>query len=108
MSNRIVPVDPGATGRINKSAGKSATTEATGAGSRPGGTAGAAAPAGDRVELTGRGRIVAQAGELLASIPPVDDVRVAEVRLAIENGEYVIDAQKIADALLRSDLEIAT
>jgi flagellar biosynthesis anti-sigma factor FlgM len=43
---------------------------------------------------------------MLAAVPAIDQARVAEVRQAIENGEYVIDADSITDALLRSDLEL--
>ncbi len=37
----------------------------------------------------------------LASLPSVDSVRVAEVRAAIENGEYEADPDAIAEAMIR-------
>lgn len=105
MSNRIAPVDPGALGKMSKKPGKAGASDAAGTVTRA--SAGnLGADAGDKVELTGRGRAVAEAAALLQGISPIDQARVDEVRLAIQNGEYVIDADTIADALLRSDLEI--
>jgi len=37
----------------------------------------------------------------LAAIPDVDNGRVAEIRLALENGTLKIDAEKIAEAIIR-------
>lgn len=39
----------------------------------------------------------------LARKPPVDEARVAELRAAISGGRYPIDAERIADAMLRSE-----
>lgn len=36
--------------------------------------------------------------------PPIDAMRVAELRQAIASGEYVPDSEKIADAMMRLDL----
>jgi negative regulator of flagellin synthesis FlgM len=59
------------------------------------------------VELTGSGKLLAEAEESLSALPDIDSAKVAQVRQAIENGDYVIDAEKITDALLRSDLELS-
>jgi negative regulator of flagellin synthesis FlgM len=98
-------VDPGTIGRLSKKPARTGSVDPaeTGSHAAPGQSA---IGDGDKVELTGRGRIVAQAEEMLAAIPPIDNARVTEVRTAIENGEYEINAEKIADALLRSDLEV--
>ena len=41
--------------------------------------------------------------ELRQSLPAVDSQRVAEIKTAIENGDYHIDADAIADAMIRLD-----
>ncbi len=66
------------------------TSAATGAKSR-----------GDTVELTSHAKLLERLDKTLATLPAVDEVRVAEIKTAIENGEYEIDADAIADAMLR-------
>lgn len=108
MSNRIIPVDQSMLGKVNGKSGKSSTTEVAGAPAQsPPRTAQQDVPASDKVELTGSGRLLAQAEETLSTIPAVDTAKVELVRQAIESGDYVIDAEKITDALLRSDLELS-
>jgi negative regulator of flagellin synthesis FlgM len=60
-----------------------------------------AAAKSDTVELTSHAKLLERLDKALASLPAVDDARVAEVKSAIENGEYEIDADAIADAMLR-------
>lgn len=61
---------------------------------------------GDTVELTSKAKLLERLEKSLASIPDVDASRVAEVRKQIENGEYQIDADKIAESMLRLDREL--
>lgn len=56
---------------------------------------------GDTVELTSHAKLLERLDKTLATLPAVDDVRVAEIKAAIENGDYEIDADAIADAMLR-------
>jgi negative regulator of flagellin synthesis FlgM len=108
MSNRIIPVDQGMLGKVNGKPGKTSTTEvASASGQSPPKPAQQGVPASETVELTGSGKLLAEAEEMLATIPTVDSAKVALVRQAIESGDYVIDADKITDALLRSDLELS-
>jgi flagellar biosynthesis anti-sigma factor FlgM len=44
-----------------------------------------------------------EAARRMASEPPVDTKRVAELRDAIASGRYRIDPDRIADAMLRSE-----
>ena len=73
--------------------------------SRDQGAAAAGRPAsvspGDTVELTEGARLLERLEKSLADLPGVDASRVAEVKAAIENGEYEIDADAIADAMIR-------
>jgi negative regulator of flagellin synthesis FlgM len=107
MSNRIIPVDQGMLGKVNQKSGKVSTADVAAPSARP---ADKSAPvestAADTVKLTGSGKLLAQAETALAAIPAIDSAKVAEVRRAIQDGEYVIDADKITDALLRADLEL--
>jgi negative regulator of flagellin synthesis FlgM len=61
---------------------------------------GAVVPA-DSVRLTGDAVMLAELGEQLAAAPAVDGQRVAEARLALAEGRYEINEQRIADKLLR-------
>jgi negative regulator of flagellin synthesis FlgM len=51
----------------------------------------------------GVGGVVAS---LVAGGPPVDSDRVAAVRQAIADGRYTVDPERIAEAMLASDLDI--
>ena len=82
--------DAGSTRKV--SGDKAASTAATGP-----------APKGDTVELTSSAKLLERLEKTLASLPAVDSGRVAEVKTAIENGDYEIDADAIADALIRFD-----
>jgi negative regulator of flagellin synthesis FlgM len=55
----------------------------------------------DTVELTSSAKLLERLDKTLASLPVVDSSRVAEVKAAIENGDYQIDADAIADAMIR-------
>lgn len=44
-----------------------------------------------------------EAARSMASAPPVDSARVAELRDAIAGGRYAVDPARIADAMLRSE-----
>lgn len=108
MSNRIIPVDQSMLGKVNGKSGKTSTTEVAGAPAQlPPKPVQSEVSGSDTVELTGSGKLLAQAEETLATIPAIDSAKVALVRQAIESGDYVIDADKITDALLRSDLELS-
>jgi negative regulator of flagellin synthesis FlgM len=50
------------------------------------------------------GSITTPAAELAAQGAPVDSAKVAEIRAAIANGTYKIDAKAIADRMIALDL----
>ena len=58
-------------------------------------------PASDKVELTNDAKLLEKLDKALASAPDIDEVRVAEIKAAIESGNYEINADAIADAMLR-------
>jgi negative regulator of flagellin synthesis FlgM len=72
--------------------------------------AGAAAPAraaagSDSVELTDKARQLQRLEEKLAEFPAVDSQRVAEIRQAIADGSYRIDADLIAERMLATEAQ---
>jgi len=92
---------------INKLGGK---VEDAGANRKVGGTQGVADKAGagsgspnDTVELTSGAQLLERLEQGLKALPEIDSARVAEIRTAIENGNYEVDADAIADAMLRFD-----
>ena len=66
-------------------------------------TAASPASSGDTVNLTSSAKLLERLDKTLASLPAVDSERVAEIKAAIENGDYQIDADAIADAMIRLD-----
>ena len=103
MTNRIGPVDPGSIGKAGNNKVDEASTSR-----KVSGSAGASRDAGqsaattnDTVELTSGAKLLERLEKSLAGLPDVDAAKVAEVKAAIENGEYQIDADAIADAMIR-------
>jgi len=61
----------------------------------------------DTVTLTNTAAEMLKLEERLASIPDIDDARVAAIKEQIENGNYEIDAEKIVDNLFRIEKELS-
>ena len=61
----------------------------------------------DSVELTGAVGQIASLQEEIASIRSVDMAKVTEIRDAIANGSYKIDARNIAQSLLALEADLA-
>lgn len=57
----------------------------------------------DTVNLTSSAKLLERLDKTLESLPAVNAERVAEIRNAIENGDYEIDSDAIADAMTRLD-----
>ena len=55
---------------------------------------------GDRVTLTDTASRLKDIEQQLNKSPSVDDARVAEVQSAISNGDYSVNADRIADKML--------
>lgn len=107
MSNRINPMDQRLLGKIGEKPGEAGTTRSVNPdASIRARESGQPASAGDTVELTSSAKLLERLEKTLASLPDIDSSRVAAVKAQIENGEYQIDVEKIADALIRTDKEI--
>jgi negative regulator of flagellin synthesis FlgM len=61
---------------------------------------------GDDVQLTRAATSLKQVETQLAGLPDVDRARVDAVRQRIESGSYQMDANRIADRLLRFEREL--
>jgi negative regulator of flagellin synthesis FlgM len=59
------------------------------------------------VHLTGAARSLATIVESLRAMPAVDELRVTTVRQRLGDGSYQIDAQRVADRLLRMESDLA-
>ena len=57
----------------------------------------------DQVELSSQAQTLKNLEAKLADLPEVDEERVAALKSAIENGEYQINDQRVADKLLSTD-----
>jgi negative regulator of flagellin synthesis FlgM len=57
----------------------------------------------DTVNLTSDAKLLERLDKTLAGLPAVDSARVAEIKSAIENGDYQIDSDAIAEAMIRLD-----
>jgi negative regulator of flagellin synthesis FlgM len=104
MTNRIGPMDQGILGKIGNKVDEAGTSSKVSKDSAAPEKA-SASPASptDTVNLTSDAKLLERLDKTLASLPAVDSARVAEIKTAIENGDYQIDADAIADAMIRLD-----
>jgi negative regulator of flagellin synthesis FlgM len=58
----------------------------------------------DTVELSDMGKRVQEAHRQLDSIPDIREDKVAELKEQVENGTYEVDAEKVADKMLKDAL----
>ena len=97
-------MDPGTLGKIGGKVDEAKTGNKVSTDSRAtAATTGEQKSATDTVNLTSNAKLLERLDKTLASLPAVDSERVAEIKAAIENGDYQIDADAIADAMIRLD-----
>ena len=102
MTNRIGPVDPSSIGKVgNKLEETNATGKVSPEKAAQDSAASRSASPGDTVELTSGAQLLERLEKSLDALPAVDMQRVEEIKMAIENGDYEIDASAIADAMIR-------
>jgi negative regulator of flagellin synthesis FlgM len=89
------PVQAGAEKSVSRAGDvSSAPAEAAVAGSSP-------------VQITDQARQLASLEQAVQSLPVVNEARVAEIRLALEEGRYQVNPERIADKLLRTEQELS-
>lgn len=57
----------------------------------------------ETVNLTSSAKLLEKLDKTLESLPVVNQERVSEIKAAIANGDYEIDSDAIADAMVRLD-----
>lgn len=66
----------------------------------------APAARGENVNLSKQAQEIRQMGEKLESAPEIDDSRVEQIRAALADGSYKVDAEKVAQKMLEMDESI--
>lgn len=61
-------------------------------------------PQQDRVALSDRGRLIADAQRAIASVPDVRESLVSRIQTDLQKGTYVVDNQKAAEGILRESM----
>lgn len=61
---------------------------------------------GEDVQITSTARSLASIEQSVRDLPAIDEKRVAEIQRRLENGDYTVDPQRIADKLLRLETEM--
>jgi negative regulator of flagellin synthesis FlgM len=99
-------------GGANSSPVQVGTGKAAGRTAVSGTTAPSSASQSDSTESIGSARISGSARQLaeleqsLQALPAVDEARVSEVRLALDNGTYTVDSGRVADQLLQMERDL--
>ena len=96
-------MDQGQLGKIGNKVDETRTTSKVSADTAAPDKAPTAASTSDTVNLTNSAKLLERLDKSLASLPAVDAGRVAEIKSAIENGNYEINADAIAEAMIRLD-----
>lgn len=93
----VNPQRPGTTDRADSAASKPASGE----------QARDTAPSrSEGVNLSNRAKAMKQAEQQLREQPEIDDARVAQIRQALEDGTYKVDAKQLAQKMLDMDKSI--
>ena len=58
----------------------------------------------DTVELSDMGKRVQEANKQLETIPDIREDKVAQLKEQVDNGTYEVDAEKVADKMLKDSL----
>ncbi|MGX9417158.1 flagellar biosynthesis anti-sigma factor FlgM [Vibrio sp. RC27] len=60
----------------------------------------------DAVSISDQGKAIGQMSSQLAATPAFDNSKVQAIKEAIANGSYVVDAEKLADNMIRFENEL--
>lgn len=91
------------TGITNNSANSNAGAQKTGASAKPETTGTSGAGTEDSVELSQAAKLITELETKIASASSVDTAKVANIKQAIADGSYSVDANSIASKMLASD-----
>lgn len=97
-------MDQGTLGKIGNKVDETTTSSKVAPNtSKPGQSAASPISARDTVNLTDSAKLLERLNKTLESLPAVNAERVSEIRNAIESGDFEIDSNAIADAMIRLD-----
>ncbi|EKO3687595.1 flagellar biosynthesis anti-sigma factor FlgM [Vibrio metschnikovii] len=60
----------------------------------------------DAVSLSTQGRAIGEMHSEMAATPSFDTAKVAAIKEAIANGSYIVDAEKLADNMIKFEKEL--
>jgi len=108
MASRFDPLNKGLNGKAGKKGDEVSDIRKAPRETRsPRGPAESSASTNEVVVLNVSTELLERLEKSLAALPDVDSQRVAEIKAAIQNGDYQIDADAIADAMIRLDQSFA-
>ena len=97
-------MDPSAIGKLGNKVGETSSGRKVSGDERSADSSTrGAARTGDTVNLTSGAKLLERLEKSLAGLPDIDSARVEEIKAAIAKGEYEIDADAIASAMIRLD-----
>jgi negative regulator of flagellin synthesis FlgM len=67
----------------------------------------AVTPGRDSVSVSDSALLMQRLGEAVANAPATDMSRVDQIRQSLANGEYSVDAQRVADKILKFERDLA-
>ncbi|GGE70137.1 hypothetical protein GCM10011533_23160 [Streptosporangium jomthongense] len=106
MSVDLNGIGPGQVNTQRTTAEKSANSQNASKASPEQANAKAQAARGENVNLSSQARNLKQLEQKLGDYPEMDDERIEQIRSALENGTYKVDAQKLAQKMLDMDKSI--
>jgi negative regulator of flagellin synthesis FlgM len=104
MKGFIVKID--GTGKTLGTTGTSATRSTTG--SSPTSATSATSAPGAQVDISGTSSRLRELEATIANVPVVDSARVEEIKQAIADGRFKVNADRVADSLIESVRQMLT
>jgi negative regulator of flagellin synthesis FlgM len=99
-------MDPSLTGKLGNKLDETSATKVSREKVVPAGKPAEQSVPSDKVELTSNAKLLERLDKALASAPDIDEARISEIKTAIENGNYEIDSDAIAQAMLRFERQL--
>ncbi|HLT13253.1 MAG TPA: flagellar biosynthesis anti-sigma factor FlgM [Marinobacter sp.] len=106
MSVDLNGIGPGQVNTTRTTADKPAGSQSTSSTAAEQAKAQSPAARGESVSLSNQAKNLKQLEQKLGDYPEMDDDRIAQIRTALENGTYKIDAEKLAQKMLEMDESI--
>ena len=106
MSVDLNGIGPGQVNTTRTTADKASGNQTSQAPSGEQAKAQSPAARGENVNLSNQAKNLKQLEQKLGDYPEMDDDRIEQIRSALENGTYKVDAQKLAQKMLEMDESI--